>query len=205
MNHTHLALQAINNGAVLYGSLSGGKDGQAMVNVLIKSGLKIEGLVHADLGSMEWPESMGMCKRQSVRYNIPLHVVTRHDGYGLFEHIRRRMEKLTGTGKPFWPSSTTRYCTSDTKREPINKFLRNCGHDFIISCEGIRAEESAGRARKDPIAIRVGMTSTYYDGMSVGEAIAALKPGKRLALTWYPIFEYTLPMVWATEAMTPDH
>lgn len=199
MNNKEVIAAAIKKGAVLFGSVSGGKDGQAMVNVLVEQDMPPIALVHADLGSMEWPQSMEMCRKQAARYLLPLVVVRRHDGKGLLEHMRARMLKLMGRNIPFWPSSASRYCTSDTKREPINKYLRNCGEDFVISCEGIRAEESSGRAKKNPLTIRENITSTYYKGMTVEEAIAAYKPGKRLALTWFPIFNYTLDEVWGTE------
>ena len=52
--------KAIAKGAKIYGSISGGKDGQAMINSLMTWGYNITGLVHADLGRVEWPQSMGM-------------------------------------------------------------------------------------------------------------------------------------------------
>jgi hypothetical protein len=82
--------------------------------------------------------------------------------------------------------------------------LRNCGHDFIISCEGVRAEESPARAKKCPFEIRWNITSTFYKGMTIAEAIANFQPGKRLALTWYPIFNYSISEVWAVYGITEE-
>lgn len=195
---------AISKGAKLYASISGGKDGQAMVKSLINLSYSIEGLLHADLGRIEWRESMGMCERLQQEFNIPLYVIRRSDNRDLLDHWEDRLQKLAGSNKPFWSSAKSRYCTSDLKRDPINKFLRNCGHDFIISCEGVRAEESIARAKKCPFEIRWNITSSYYTGMSIEEAIQNYQPGKRLALTWYPIFNYYSSDVWATYNMSAD-
>ena len=168
MNNPDLIKLAISKGAVVMASISGGKDGQAMVNVLAAEEVPIAGLIHADLGSVEWPESMAQCQKQAARYSLPLHVVRR----------------------------------TDTNRDPIKMFLLK--YNFIISAEGIRGEESTARAKKIPLEIRWEITSTYYKDMTVEEAIAAFNPAYRLALTWFPIFGYTLQEVWATEGMTMD-
>jgi 3'-phosphoadenosine 5'-phosphosulfate sulfotransferase (PAPS reductase)/FAD synthetase len=71
-----------------------------------------------------------------------------------------------------------------------------------ISCEGIRAGESDARKKKNPLVIRAKITSSYYKGMTVEEAIANFRPGKRLAITWFPIFNFTLEDVWNTKGQT---
>jgi len=192
---------AIDQGAVLYPNVSGGKDGQAMVKTMMNNGIPIEGLIHADLGRTEWKESIGMCEKLSRETGKPLHVVRRSDGRDMIDHWRHRLNQLKGTGKPFWSSSQSRYCTSDMKRDPIDKFYRNCGHNFIVSCEGIRGGESKPRAKKIPLTIRTRITAPYYKGMTVQEAIAAYNPKHRLALTWYPIFHFSLEDVLATYGM----
>ena len=198
----HIIQQAITKGAKLYASISGGKDGQAMGRTLANNGIHITGFIHADLGRIEWKESHHMCVAMANELNRPLHIVRRTDGLGLVELWKRRMVQLMGQNKPFWSSSASRYCTSDTKRDPINKFLRNCGHDFVISCEGIRAAESTKRGKMEPLQIRWNITSTFYKGMTVEQAIAAYTPGKRLALTWFPIFNMSISEVWATYGNT---
>lgn len=195
---------AIRKGAKIFASISGGKDGQAMSRVLINNNIKIEAFIHADLGRTEWPQSMGMCQKIADEHSRPLIVVTRADGLDMLSYWERRMKALKGTGKPFWSSAKQRYCTSDLKRGPINNFFRNCGSDFIISAEGIRALESKARAKKQPLSIRMNISSAYYKGMTVEQAINAYKPGKRLALNWYPIFNYTTEEVWQTEGMTNE-
>jgi 3'-phosphoadenosine 5'-phosphosulfate sulfotransferase (PAPS reductase)/FAD synthetase len=187
---------AISKGAKIYGSVSGGKGGQAMAKSLHNWGFEITGLIHADLGRTEWKQSLPMCEALASELNVKLHIVKRRDGLDMLDIWQRRMKQLQGTGKPFWSSSANRYCTSDLKRDPINVFFRNCGNDFVISCEGIRAEESTARAKKVPLTIREKVSSSFYKGMTVEEAIANFTPGKKLALTWFPIFNYSTADVW---------
>ncbi len=187
--------KAITKGAKLYSNISGGKDGQAMTAEMIRWGLPIEALVHADLGRAEWKESKPHCIKIAETYSLPLFSVVRSDGLDLVDYWKRRMYILQGTGKPFWSSSAARYCTSDMKRAPINAFYTSTGHNFIISCEGIRGQESTARAKKEPLTIRSN-SSTFYDGMTVEEAIDNFRPDKKLFLTYYPLFNYTLEEVW---------
>jgi hypothetical protein len=160
------------------------------------------------------------------------------------------MLKLKAEGKinvggkttPFWSSSGARYCTSDMKREPINKHFRSVKNNLIVSCEGIRAEEGDARKYKSPIAVRWAITSEYYmkfAGVAVrvkqikklNDSAKAMKssnplkakkysqiavlerevleivlpvynPKKRLAITWFPIFNFTTDEVWATRGHT---
>jgi len=193
---------ALLRGAKLYASISGGKDGQAMVASLVNNQLPITGLIHADLGRVEWPESFRQCQTLAAEHAIPLHIVKRSDGLGLLEIWKRRMAKLQGKQKPFWSSSKQRYCTSDLKIGPINVFFTATGHDFIISAEGLRADESKARSQKNPLSIRSNKSSAYYAEMTVEEAIFHFRPGKKLVLTWYPIFNFSNADVWATYHMS---
>jgi len=193
-----LIQKAVAKGAKLYSNISGGKDGQAMTKVLLDWNFQIESLLHCDLGRTEWKESLQQCEKLSQRCNVPLTIVKRNDGKDLLDRWQDRMNKLQGTGKPFWSSSASRYCTSDMKRDPTNVFYNSTGHNFIISCEGIRAEESTARAKKEPLSLRSKMCSSYYDGMTVEQAIENFNPKFKLVLTWFPIFNFTVGDVWAT-------
>jgi hypothetical protein len=118
--------------------------------------------------------------------------------------------------KPFWSSSKNRYCTSDEKRDPINVFFTSTDENFIISCEGIRGQESTARGKKIPLKLRGRKCSTFYSypacdvktrkpveaWMSVEEAIEAYDGVHKPALDWYPIFNYTVDEVWATKGMS---
>jgi 3'-phosphoadenosine 5'-phosphosulfate sulfotransferase (PAPS reductase)/FAD synthetase len=197
-------IKAIGKGAKLYANLSGGKDGQAMLKTVINYGLPVDSVLHCDLGRVEWPQSMGMCQRSAKEFGLPLHVIYRTDKRDLLAHWQHRMLQLKGQGKPFWSSSKNRYCTSDMKRDPTDKFLNSQGSGIIINMEGIRAQESRDRAKKNPFTIRRRITSSYYKGMTVEEAIENYKPGKRLGITWFPIFNYSLDEVWSTYGVD-DH
>lgn len=246
---------ACRKGASVFSSVSGGKDGQCATKKLHEAGIPLSGLIHADLGEMEWKESLPMCERLAEEFSQDLYVVQRSDGRGLLEHMEVRMakqkakeyaacdvatrEEITVNKQPFWPSKSERYCTSDLKRDVINKFLRSVNSDFVISCEGIRADESNDRGEKSPVSIRWQITSTYYKEvvrldyyknemdmladqvkakqlskedynhrcaeMEMGMVQLALKhrqPGKRLALTVYPVFYYSLQEVWMSYGMS---
>lgn len=198
----NLITEAIRKGAQIFPNVSGGKDGQAMTKVISSYGLPMEALVHADLGRVEWKESLPMCEKLSKQFNLPLHVVTRTDGLDMLGRWQKRMHQLEGQGKPFWSSSQARYCTSDLKRDPINHLYRNLDTNFIISAEGVRGQESKEREKKIPLTIRWKITSSFYKGMTVERAIDNFRPDKRLALTWYPIFEFSLEDVWGTYNMS---
>jgi hypothetical protein len=161
---------------------------------------------------------MAMCEKQAAEYGLPLHILRRTDGLDLVDYMKRRLTMLAGTDKPFWPSSKARYCTSDLKRGPSNNFFTSCGHNLIISAEGIRAEESPARAKKQPLSVRAGVTSdhyTYIVGYKRGkpvrkyytpeECLTMYQPGKRLVLNWYPVFNMKIDEVWASYGMSHRH
>jgi 3'-phosphoadenosine 5'-phosphosulfate sulfotransferase (PAPS reductase)/FAD synthetase len=114
--------------AALFVSISGGKDGQAMLIALAQlhrergwaSGLFA---IHADLGRTEWKESLPHCQALCDELGIFLKVVKRPQG-DLLQEIQDRQAKLTGTGRSAWPTATQRYCTADQKRGQIEKAKR---------------------------------------------------------------------------------
>lgn len=126
---------------------------------------------------------------------IRLEVVQRAKG-DMVQRWQERMEQLEGTGKPFWSSSANRYCTSDLKRDPINKHLRD--YPFIVSAEGLRAQESSARAKKSGCEVRSRITTKSLKRAEVDEALTNWggEDDGRLALTWRPILEWTEADVW---------
>lgn len=192
---------ALAAGAALAVSISGGKDSQAMLYSVVRWHAE-RGFpgpifaVHADLGRIEWSQTPEEVERQAHAAGVRLDVVTRSDGRDLVDHWKARRAKLEGDGedKPFWSSAAARYCTSDMKRDPIDSHLR--GWDFIVSAEGIRAEESSARARKDTCQVRSRIRSTTYKEMSAMEMVQAREEGRRVALTWRPIRDWTEADVW---------
>lgn len=168
-------------------SISGGKDSQAMLQVLCDEYVMRDWqatilAVHADLGRAEWHQTPELVERQAEAAGIPLMVVRRADGLDLPALIERRAKQLEGTGRPFWPSSAARYCTSDMKRAPIDKLLRTFS-GTVISAEGVRAEESRARAAKPCWEPR-------------GGGRLDLKDGTRNVIDWRPIHHWTEDDVW---------
>lgn len=99
-----------------------------------------------------------------------------------------------GNTKPFWSSAQNRYCTSDLKRGPINKYLRR--FDCVISAEGIRGQESAKRAKQPVVSVRDEITTLRLRELPPLEAIARWQHQGRLALTWHPIQHWDVSQVW---------
>lgn len=95
---------ALNDGAALAISISGGKDSQAMLEAVVEE-YKHAGwpgeffAVHAHLGRMEWPQTLAHCEKMAASVGIPLIVVSRPQG-DLLQEMWDRVEKLRGTGKP---------------------------------------------------------------------------------------------------------
>lgn len=222
---------AMRQGATLAVNISGGKDGQAMANTLGRLHQErgwAGGIfaLHMDLGRAEWPQTPGHVERIAHENGLPLVVVNRPQG-DLVQEIADRMEKLRGTGKPFWPSSASRYCTADQKRSQADKVYRDVDahlapfwpsassryctahhktnqadkvyrqHRIVISAEGIRAAESKTREKKNPLHMREQITAKALVNLSLEDALAYRNPEQRLGINWYPIFDWSIDDVWA--------
>jgi 3'-phosphoadenosine 5'-phosphosulfate sulfotransferase (PAPS reductase)/FAD synthetase len=163
---------------------SSGKDSQSTLRVVMHKALR-EGYpsekviaAHADLGRMEWPGTVELAQRQARHYGVHFWKLARPQG-DLLTHIRQR---------GMWPSSTTRYCTSDHKRGQIRKLFTEVtatlwrpGHKAvrILNVMGMRAEESPARSKLRPFT---------FDGPASNS--------KRHVDVWLPIHEWQLPDVW---------
>jgi hypothetical protein len=120
-------LEALARGAALAVSISGGKDSQAMLELLAREHAAQAWpgpvlTVHADLGKAEWPQTPGHVRFMADRAGVPLTVVRRPQG-DLVDEILAREQTLAGQA-PAWPSAEARYCTADQKRAQIDKVLR---------------------------------------------------------------------------------
>ena len=136
-------------GALVFCNHSAGKDSQAMY-LLLRDIVPADQLVviHADLGNrVEWD---GV--QEHIRATIDgreLLTEKAVDKAGnekdLLDNIERRQ---------MWPSPSIRQCTSDFKTTPLQKLIRRVmkerGATRAINCMGLRAEESANRAKKSP-------------------------------------------------------
>ena len=198
--------------AIVSISISGGKDSQAMQRALLSQidAAQID-IVHADLGRAEWPQTPDFVQRMGLEADRPVAIVQRAKG-DLVQRIEERMESLTdddgNVSKPFWPSSAQRYCTSDLKRGPIQKHQRAlCKDGIIISCAGIRAEESSNRAKQPAVKVAKELTSKPYKDLEPAAAVAAwVAAGRkgRVVLFWLPIHDWSAADVWDALGTTED-
>lgn len=165
----------IDDGAIFYVSHSGGKDSQAMYALLrdfVPSNQIV--VVHADLGEVEWE-------------GVQDHIIQNTDHRVWVVKAKKDfLEMVEKRGK--WPSAAYRQCTSDLKRGPIFKFIRNDlkkrGATVAINCMGLRAQESSSRAKKEPFA--------YNKMQSCNGRVI------RHVYNWLPIFHYTTEEVFQT-------
>lgn len=190
---------ALASGAALSVSISGGKDGQAMTNLLAQhpkrstwTGAMLA--LHADLGRAEWKQTREVVEHIANFAGIPIEIVRRPKG-DLFQRIEQEHDRKVGTGEMFWPTSTMRYCTAELKRDQLVKRQRRLGQ-VVVSAQGMRAEESPGRRRRPSISIEGKGTAKRLKTMSPAEALLERTGDERLILNWLPIQPLTLDEVW---------
>ncbi|WP_368649698.1 phosphoadenosine phosphosulfate reductase domain-containing protein [Brucella intermedia] len=147
------------NPAVAIG-VSGGKDSQAAALATFRhlddighSGPRV--LIHSDLGSVEWNDSIRVCEDLAAHLGSELIIVRRKAG-GLMERwesrwlsSKTRYQALsTVTLVPCWSTPGMRFCTSEQKTHPIVAELkRRFKGQRIVNVTGVRREESRNRAR----------------------------------------------------------
>ena len=158
---------------VIFVNHSGGKDSQAMLAKLIKMGLKDKLVIlHADLGEMEWEPMHNWIK--SISFGLPVSVV--RSKLGFFD-LCRKYGRI--------PSGAARFCTSELKTVPCERFMRDyCKKHKItkaVSALGIRAGES--KSRKEMIE------------KCIKKEGRPIKRKTKLLTIWYPISDYTLDEV----------
>jgi len=153
--------EAIEANAPVALGVSGGKDSCAMafavddhLNEVGHHGQRI--LIHADLGTVEWSDSLPTCQRLADALGHELVVVQRRAG-GMMERWQgrwaanvKRYENLECVKLILpWSTPSMRFCTSELKVAPITSSLKKrFGGTTIINGIGIRAEESKGRAKR---------------------------------------------------------
>jgi len=160
-------LKLIDKGALFIINHSGGKDSQAMTAYLKKIVPNEQLIViHAHLPQVEWEGTIEHI--ENTIGDLEFHIVQAQKTF--FEMVRHR-------GK--FPDANNRQCTSDLKRGPIEKKIRELAKyknkRLVINCMGIRAEESPGRAKKKQF--------TFNQNQS--------KAGRKW-YNWYPIFNWHL-------------
>lgn len=131
-------------------------------------------VVHSDLGEVEWE---GVQEHIQKNTDHELNIVRANKTFlGMVEN------------RGMWPSSAYRQCTSDLKRGPIFKFIRNDlktkNATVAINCMGLRAQESTSRAKKIPF--------TYNKMQSCNNRVV------RHVYDWLPIFHFKTEDVFET-------
>lgn len=180
-------------------NISGGKDSQAMLSFINRTYPDSNKFViHAHLGRAEWAQTLPFIQQNTKEQNVDLVVVkAAKDPIDYFvQRYERLKEKGEEKDKPFWSDAKNRYCTSQSKIAPINKYLRR--YSLILHCIGIRAEESRARSQKSPFKVRKDISSTVYQDLCPEAAFELWHkhPDKRLAFDYYPIFDWDLERVW---------
>lgn len=128
----------VNMGALFYLNDSGGKDSQAMKIVMARHVPKDQIVtIHAHLPGVEWEGTSEHAQKYAVGHYME--VTATKTFFEMVDH--RKM----------WPSPKNRQCTSDLKRGPIEKAIRHhvkkTSSNVVVNCMGMRAEESAKRAK----------------------------------------------------------
>lgn len=188
----------IEQGANLLVSVSGGKDSDCMAIVLYDKWKRLSpgqrgrfSLIHADVVGFEWPQSWPHCQDMADRLNVPIFMVsaTYRDGSPktFLGEVERKITSRPDA--PPWSSAACRWCTSDLKRGPISKWIRNAfPRDTVVySAMGLRAQESPARAKKPVLALRPSCQAPIKN---------------RIVYDWNPILDYTLEDVW--NVLLPD-
>lgn len=141
----------IAGGALFVANHSGGKDSQAMlIKLLERIPARQLLVVHASLGEAEWEGALEHAQAQAEAAGLAF--VVAHAVKTFFDMVEHRFKVRPGPNSSCWPSASNRQCTSDLKRGPIEREVRRYakanGFANIVSCLGIRAQESPGRAKR---------------------------------------------------------
>ncbi len=185
--------QLLGKGCVVAVGVSGGKDSQACaiavdrhLNAIGHTGPRV--LIHADLGRVEWRDSLPTCERLAAHLGWELMVVRRPAGdmlarwQGRWANNLKRYQDLSCVRLILpWSTPSMRFCTSELKVDVITRALKKRfpAHD-IVNVAGIRRQESASR-KKMPIAAPQ----------------AKLARKGRAGFTWNAIIEWDIDEVFA--------
>lgn len=144
--------------AVVAMAVSGGKDSSDMalecceyLDAIGHAGERI--LIHSDLGSVEWKDSIVICEKLAEKLNLELVVVTRKAG-GMMErwltrwrnNVQRYIELSCVKLILPWSTPSMRFCTSELKTAVIcAELAKRFPGQIILNVVGIRRAESNGR------------------------------------------------------------
>lgn len=172
--------------------VSGGKDSVACLIAVHRylDSIGFEGprcAVHADLGTVEWEQSLIKCQEVADKLGWKLEIVQRAAG-GMMERWLKRWENNVERYIDLscvqlilpWSTPSMRFCTSELKAAPIRSHLKRTYPEFnILNATGVRRQESSNRA-KMPVA--------KFEPLSARRGFEAYQ--------WNPIIEWEVDAVW---------
>lgn len=176
-------------------STSGGKDSSAM-SLAVSSCLDEMGhrgpriLIHSDLGRIEWKQSLPMCRHLADHLGMELVVVRRQAG-DLLDRWKVRWSNNCQRYADLqcvklilpWSTASMLFCRSELKAAIICRDLvERFPGAVIINGSGIRADESATRAKAPIWGPQARLTSKTYG---------------TTGLDWHPLLSWTLEQVFA--------
>ena len=154
--------EMINRGALFMVNHSGGKDSQAMT-IALRNVVPLDQLVivHAELPEVDWPGTVEFIETNALGIEVRVCKAVKT----FFEMVEHRQK---------FPSPSTKQCTSDLKRGPLEKLIRTISlerkNKLIVNCMGMRAAESPGRAKQKPWKYSKRNSKAgreYYDALPV--------------------------------------
>lgn len=167
-------------------NFSGGKDSTAMLAYICDRWPDLpKQVVFADTG-WEHSDAEDWCRQLVSRFGLSLNVA-RNPNKDFFKMVRNR---------GMFPSPKHRQCTSDLKRGPIQTWIRqNVTDKLIVSCMGLRAQESPARAKYMRLSRNESMTNslrTVWDWLPIhgwtDQQVFTFLREKELPL--HPVYNY---------------
>lgn len=161
INITPEVIDLIRKNAPVAIGVSGGKDSQAAAIATVTC-LRSMGhlgpiiLIHADLGVIEWKDSLRVCQDLASHLNLELVIVRRNAG-DMLDRWRSRWQSSVDRYETLrtitlvlpWSTPGMRFCTSEMKTHIIQAYLKKrWPGQTILNVTGVRAEESPSRAKK---------------------------------------------------------
>lgn len=151
---------ALDAAAPVFVGVSGGRDSQALafrvcahLDDVGHRGARL--LIHADLGRVEWRDSLPVFERLARLLDLELVVVRRQAG----DMMDRWLSRWASNVRRYaglecvklilpWSTAAPRFCTAELKSQVIaREICRRFPQGAVVSAVGIRREESARRAR----------------------------------------------------------
>ena len=134
---------------------------------------------HQILTGVEWEGVLELAEEQAKLFGFDFVTSKRKNREGYEETLLEYIER-----RGMFPSRNQRFCTSDFKRDPGNRIIRQLSKKFegnhrILSVMGFRSEESPARKKKAKFQ-KVARTSTK----------------KREVFEFLPIHDWTEDQVW---------